>query len=429
MKRSFKARVAVCVITIALQMISRPLLGSPIAHEIPVSDFGSLLTLDEAVQRTIKDDASLKQARERLMKEEALYKGKLAEFLPKLGSEGFQGLATGNRQSLTFFDTYVEQPIFLGGKSVAEKRKQRARVENESLQLEQVKSEVELSVRILYVELLKEKELTRIAQGEVIELGRHLERTQNLYEREAVPRFEVLRAESLLQGAKHALVKHKETYDYLSAVLRETIGLGESETIEMEPLGEITEIEPDFGAYLASARLNDPIYKIKQLEIEEKKQEKRILEAERYPHISLAAKWNLYKDVFVDTNRFVVGLAAKWNIWDFGRLGSEIKAKDHEMEEAKWAGTVEIRRKEKELRRLYHEARSAREKIRLHETLRREREEEYKNEKVMHIAGQKGTNEILDVWISREAARMDWVKAVSEYRSIMARLAEGAGQL
>jgi outer membrane protein TolC len=425
MKLRIVKRITACAVVLAMLMQNYPALAGAIGHEIPKSDYGALLTIDEAVQRSLKDDASLNQARERLLKEEALYKGKLAEFFPKLGTEGFQGVATGAKQSLTFFDTYLEQPVFMGGKSLAEKRKQKARVEGESLKIEQVKAEVEMSVRVLYVKLLEEKELTRIAQGQVNELGGHLARMKTLFDNEALPRIEVMKAESLLQGARNALVKHKEMYDYYSAVLRETIGLSENETLELEPLKDIAEINTDFSEYLESLRHRDPLYKIKDLEVEEKKQEKRILQSERFPQISLATKWNLNQDVYVDTNRFVFGVMAKWNIWDFGRLGSQIKAKSHEIEETKWAGTAEIQRREKELRRLFHEARSAREKIRLHEALQSEREEQYKNEKAKNIAGQKGADEILDVWIAREVARMDLVKAISEYRIIMVRLSQG----
>ena len=209
---------------------------------------GILLTLNEAVERTLDSHAEVKRAVERLLKEEALYKGKRAGFFPKIGAETFSALATGDQHFLTYFDASVEQPLFQGGKIVAEKRKQEVRVESEKLKLDQAKRNLELSVRILYAEVLKEKELTRIAQGEVKELTQGYERIKAIFDKELIPRYELFRAETLLQKAKQALVRHKETYDYLLTVLKETIGINEEESIDLEPLDKIEELGPDFSA-------------------------------------------------------------------------------------------------------------------------------------------------------------------------------------
>ncbi|HOW87313.1 MAG TPA: TolC family protein [Candidatus Omnitrophota bacterium] len=410
----------------AVAVFSAHSLKAAVPDALSPEQFGSLLTLDEAVARALKNHAEVKRAFARLHKEESLYKGALAEFFPKLSGEITSAFATGGKSFVNYVDTGIEQPIFQGGKAVAQKQKQKAIVESEELRLEQAKVAVEASVRVLYAEVLAEKELTRIAQGEVKELTVEYERIKKLVDREILPRYEFFRIETLFQGAKQALVKHKETCDYLLSVLKETIGIGEGESLDLEPLGDFSELSDGANTYLTTAREHDPVYKLKDLKIREKQFEKKELVADRYPHLSLSAKWNEASDVFVDTNRVMVGLVGKWNIWDFGRLGSKIKAKSHEIEEMKWEGELQVKKHEQGIREAFHEARAVREKIRLTEALIREREEIYKNEKTRLIAGEKGTGELIDSFIALEEAKIKNVQSVTEYRVLLVKLEKKA---
>jgi outer membrane protein TolC len=417
-KRSFLKLMIVSVVAV----MSFSAAGIASLDTLPPNQYGVLLTLDEAVIQALKEQGEVKRALARLRKEEALYRGKFAEFFPKLKAEALTGIATGEKQFLTYLDMGIEQPLFQGGKAVAEKKMQQAVVEQERLGLEEARLEVELMVRVLYAQVLEEKELTRIAQGQVKDLMREYERIGKLADKEILPRYEFFRMETLLETAKHALVKHKETYDYLLSVLLEVVGVGEGESLDLEPLGEVPLLQEEVTSYLDAARSHDPLYKSRDLKIQEKRFEKRALQADRFPHVSLSARWNRYRDVFVDTDRFIVGLEGKWNIWDFGRLGSKIQAKEHEIEEIKWEGDIRARAHEKDIRRLFHEARALRQKIRMQETLLKEREEIYKNEKTRVIAGDKGTGELVDSFLAFEEAKIAKIQTVTEYRIQMAKL-------
>ncbi len=387
-----------------------------------VQPSGALLSIDEAVAKALKDSSEIKRALARLGKEEALYKGTLSEFFPKIKAEGEAGAATGERNFLAYLDTGIEQPIFQGGKAVAEKRRQKAVCEIEKLMLEEVKLDLELAVRILYAQALEEKELTRIAQGEVKELTEECERIKKLSGKEVLSRLELFRIESHLENVKHSLVKHKESYDYLLTVLRETVGIGEGESLDLEAYGSVPEVESGLESFLDASRETDPIYKEGDLKIRAKQYEKRSLQAERFPQLSISTRWNSVRDVYVDTNRMIVGIEGKWNIWDFGRLGSKIRAKEREIEETKWAEDIRIREHEKEIRRLFHEARAMRQKIRMTEAFLKEHEEDYKNEKTRLVTGGKGAGELLDSFVALEEARAASVQAIAEYRIQMARL-------
>ena len=400
-------------------LTARTVLAAP---ELPQENFGSLLTLEQAISRTLQEDAKVKLAIERLEKERALYKGAQAEFFPKFGTEYFGAVATGGSKTVGYVDASLEQPIFEGWKSVFNKKKQKTRVESETLRFEEAKLDLNLYVRILYAQVLEEKELTRIAQGEVKELSGAFERTSALFQKEVVPRSELMRVETLLQKSKTGLVKHKESYDYYLGLLMETVVMGAQESLELEPMGKIPELSEDASTYLEISRKHDPLYKITGLQIQEKEFEKKMLRAERWPTLNLSAKWDLNRDIYVHTDRVMAGVSGKWNIWDFGRLGAQIHAKEHEIEEKKWEGVIEVRDHENEIRRDFHEIRATREKIRLAETLMREREELYKNEKVKSVAGERGASELMDSFVALEEARTQNLESITECRILFAKL-------
>ena len=396
--------------------------------EVLSSDqFGSLLTLDEAVTRALEGDPEVKRAFARLHKEETLYKGSRSEFFPKLSAETFAAFATGDKRFVDFLETGIEQPIFQGGKAAAGRKKHETIVSAERIKLDQAKFDIECAIRVLYARVLEEKELTRIAQDEVKELLTEHARIKKLKEMEALPLSEFFRIETLLAAAKQTLVEHKESYDYLLTVLKETVGMADGESLELEPLGDLPKLSENVSFYIDISRRHDPLYKLKDLQIKEKQFEKRELEADRFPQLSLSAKWNRLNDVFADTNRLMVGVTGKWNIWDFGRLGAQISAKSHEIEETKWEGELQVRKHEQEIRKIFHETRSVREKIQLAEALIRERQEIYKNEKTKLIAGEKGAAELIDSFVALEEAKIKQVDALSECRLLFIKLGRETG--
>jgi len=392
------------------------------SEELGAAGYGALITLDDAVVRALTNQAEVKRAFSRLSKEKALYKGSLSEFLPKLSAEFFGAASTGEKKTVSYLDAGIEQPLFKGGKILAGKKKQKARVEGEETKLEEAKLDVELGIRILYAEVLLEKESTRIAQGQVRELQTEHERIKRLTDREVLPLYELFGLESMLQRSKHALVKHKETYDYLLGVLIEAVRLTEGEALSLDPITDYPELEGSAEPYLEISRKYDPVYRLWDLKTKEKQFEKRELQADRFPQINLTAKWNRNDDVFVDTSRAMVGAEVKWDIWDFGRLGSKINAKAHEIEETKWEGEIKVREHEKEIRKHFHEGRALRERIRLAETLMRERREIYKNKKTRLIAGKLGAGELIDSFIALEEAKIEKLRAITDYRVLTARL-------
>lgn len=390
--------------------------------EVSSQDFGRLISIDDAISRTVNSHARVKEAMARLEKEKSLYRESRAEFFPKLGTEIFAAGATGQKSTVSYFQTTLEQPLFQGGKLFYGKKKQKVRVEAEEIRLQQGKQDLAFEIRLIYARALNEKEMLRFSQNEVREISRSRACVNALYENMLVSAGEVNRMNSMFASAKEKTVKHKENYDYLMSVLKQVMDINDSETIQLQTVSELPAIEDSVTEYLDAYRKTNAVYKLTELAMKEKEFEKKIIQADRYPQISLAVKWDVYNDTFVDNNRAMAGIIGKWDIWDFGRTGSKISAKTHEIEEVKWASRAKILEGEQEIYRLFHEARAIKEKIQMFDVQIVELQEYYKNEKVRLIAGQKADAEILESFLSLENMRISQIEAITDYRAILYKL-------
>lgn len=384
--------------------------------EISKEDFGSLLTLEEAVERSMNQHAGIKRATQRFLKEKAKLGSIRAEFFPKLGLEGASAFNLRDQKPVTYVDLYLEQPLFQGGKTISETQKQKTRLEIEKERILESRLDVELEVRLLYIQILREKELIRHYQNEIQEIMKEKERFKNLIKKEIFSIGKLRKIKVLYEKARVALIEHKENYDYLVSLVKDMVGLEKKEALELEPLGHFPELEGDVSVYLDKARHHDPIYRMTSLEVKEKEFEKKSLQADQWPKVSLAVKGNAWHDEYINTDRVLVGVEGKWNIFDFGRVGGEIKAKQFEMEETRWAGTLEVKEREQNIKRLFHQARTLREKIRLKEVELSDKETLYKNEKIKIAAGLKGMASLIDSYLNLEEAKRERINVISEYR-------------
>lgn len=385
------------------------------------------LSLTEAISITKDNHAKVKRALERLLKEEALYEGKRAEFFPKIKTEVYGAFASGDETFLRYSDLAIEQPLFQGGKLRAEKNKQRVRVESKEHKLAEVKLDVELAIRVLYAQILREKELLFFSKRAIQELSEHHARIKKLVEHELISRYALQKVESLLYKGRHSLISHKEIFLYKFKALEEIVELKEGETLELELLRRVPELAPNISYYLEANREYDPDYKVRELTVKEKEFEKKALQAKRWPELNVSARGNSYRDVFVDSNRVMLGITGRWDIFDFGRIKSEIKAKSHEIEEAKWDAEISSKETEREIYFLYHSARIAEKGIWAHEALVREKKEAYKNDKARLLVGEMSQRDILDTFLSLESAKKDLIQARTEYWILLARLGHKTG--
>lgn len=383
---------------------------------------GTLLSLEETLGRALKDSAQVRRAEARLEKEEALLRAAKRRFFPKIGTDLYTAATSEDHRGILFWKNEMRLPIFEGGRLIHEKRKKDLQVQEGRLRLKETRETVSYEVKAIYITLLKEKELTRLAQEWVSESGKLYQTMKFLYEQEIITREELFRWEALSGASQHELLKHKEALDYAEVLIAELTGVKEGERIELEPLGEVRFQRRVFRALLSELRNNNPVYEIVNTRVREKEEEKKALRSERFPKLGLSTRFNRAKDSFVDQNRFELGVVGSWNIWDFGVLGNEIAAKDAEIKEMTEEGRIETTALEHEARKILGDLKVAWAKIQSMKSLLKEKKESYQNQKTRLIAGDKGKAEIFDSFVSLTQIQMGVVEALSDYRLLQARL-------
>jgi len=391
------------------------------AGELPLDRFGRLVTIEEAIDRTVESDAAVRRALVRLQGEKAKLDLKQAQFFPEVKGDTFAGFASGESGRLAFLNVRIEQPLFEGGRRLYEKRKQAVRLQMSESELAITKLNLALEVRLIYSKLLHEKEMVRLIQDVRNQVSVSYEKAKTLFDQALITRAQLIEAEVLNEKTKQALLLHKEKQDYLQEVLSRALGMGPGEALELEPLGELPRLHEAIDDYLRGAH-DDPAYRLQDLRVREKELEKKALGAKRWPSLMLTGGWEVNRDVYVDFNRAVIGLKGSWNIWDFGRLHAQMKAAESEIEEAKWQRIIQAREKEKRVRELFHEARIARGDIALREKFLASRSEDYKNLKTKQIAGETDEKDALSGFLDLESAREAMLEAVTQFRVLAAKL-------
>lgn len=389
---------------------------------------GAPLSLDQSLERALKDDAQVKRAEARLEKEEALLRAVKRKVFPKFDTRLYTAAIIQDRRGIIFWTSEIRLPLFEGGKWIHEKRKKDLEVQEERFHLEEARREVAYQVKAIYIGLLKEKELTRLSQEWVRESEKLYFTRRALYEKELITREDLFRWEALYKRAQQELLAHKEAMDYGQALITELAGMGEGERIELEPLGEVSLDESNFSQLVEEIRKENPLYEITRLRVKQKEEEKKVLRSERFPKLGLSTRFNLARDSFVDQNRFEFGVVGSWNLWDFGVLGSEIKAKEAEIKEAVAEGDIETRSLEHEARKLLGDLKVASGKMGAVKSLLNEKKEAYQSEKTRLITGERGEAEIFDSFVTLTQMQMAAIEAMTEYRLLRAGLEKIVGE-
>lgn len=389
---------------------------------------GIKVNFDSVIERVLLDHAQIRRARARLEREEALLRAVKRGFFPKLQTEIFAaGTSEASSRGVLFWTFGLRVPIFEGGRRIHEVKKQSLRVLEEKEHSRQEERELIYQIKTIYINTLKEMELVRLAQGWVREADRYWKTMKVLHDNELMGEEEFLKSVSLRQAARLELLKHKEAMDYGESLLSELMGLGPGERLRLEAFETIPHENYPLKTGLEKMRKEHPLYEILDLKIKELGQEKKMLGSDRFPKLSLVTRFNAAQDNYLDQNRFEFGIMGTWNIWDFGVLGSQMKAKEAEVKEAQAEKELEIHKLEHDLRKLISARRVSLRKIKMTKSLREEKLKEYENQKTRFIVGEKSGFEILDSFAMLTKVQMEFVSAISDYRLIQAEIQKMTG--
>ena len=407
-----------------LILIGTFLLSGSVFAELVTTPLTSqkLLTLSDCIKSALQDDAHIKRAQARLEREEALLRAVKLSAFPKFKTELYTAGVSQDPHGIIFWTSELGLPLFEGGKWIHEKKMKSLSVEEEKLHLEEIRREVAYQIKLIYIALVREKELTRLTEEWAEESLRLHLAMKALYQKELITREEFYASETLFKMSQHEFMKHKEALDYADAVIREISDMKETESLELKTLTEVSmkELKPE--TLLNQMRKQNTLYEIARLRVKEKEEAKKVLRSDRFPKISLTNRYHVSRDSFLDQNRFELGALASWNIWDFGELGAKLKAKDLEIKEAVFENEIQINALENEFRKLVSELKVANGKIEFAKSIMKEKKEHYQNQKTRFITDEVSENEVFDSFVTMTQSEINVSQALTDYWILWATL-------
>lgn len=385
--------------------------------------YGKMLKLDDVLQAALSNEPRIRMVKARLDKEKALREAVKRGFFPKLRTELYGALTSQSRNSgILFWTSEIRFPVFEGGRRLHELAARSFNIEKEKLQLEKTETEIFEEIRLIYIAVIKEKKLLKISQKRLKEIRAYYEIASQLVEKELMNGSQFLSIKTMFEEVRFEHLKHKEAMDYGESLLRDITGLMPDERILLEELEEIRKPDFDMDQFMTQMRGSNPNYKIAGLELEEKYEQKKILSSERFPKLSFTGRFQVTKDNYIDQNRFEAGILGSWNIWDFGVLGKEIKAKEYEIIQLKEEGNFRLKKTEVEARKMISDLKVLWGKLRYLKTEFKEKKRKHHDDLVRLMTGDIGKFQILDSLASLTDAQIKLIETAAEFRILEARL-------
>lgn len=317
------------------------------------------LTLEQSIKIALEKDLRLHSAMEGITGSRFRQKQAATNFLPQWTGEysysrndpavtvGAVQVALPTQRlaskDLFNFNSVINQPIFSGGSILSNYRLEKYGVEISKGDVETVKRDIVLQVRVGYFNILTAEKLVDVAKQAVKQFEAQLEVSKAFFEVGIIPKNDLLQAEVRLANTRQALVKIENDLalakSQFNILLRRDIN---------EPLSvvDILEYKPSvlrLDDSLDEALRHRPELKNAALRVEQAKESVKIARSGFLPTISLSGYYGRFSEEFslygdLNSERWTFEGVATFNLFDWGKTAykvGETKVKVTQAEDSK----------------------------------------------------------------------------------------------
>jgi outer membrane protein len=308
------------------------------------------LTLEESVKIAMERSLNLHSATVGVLGSEFRRKEAITNFLPLwTGQYGYNRYNTpstigtasvpvsGGGTTTTIltsrdiynFSTSINQPLFTGGFNLANYRAAKLGVDLSKENVETVKRDLVLQVRVGYFNILKAEKFLDVAKQTVKQFEAQLEVTKAFFEVGIVPKNDVLQAEVRLANARQALVRAENELavakSSFNILLRREIGT----PLEVVDILAYKPFPMGFEASLEEALRQRPEVKTAQLIIDQAKENVKISKSGYFPTVSLLGNYNRLSEEpglngDMKNERWTVQALATFTLWNWGNTAFKV---------------------------------------------------------------------------------------------------------
>lgn len=210
------------------------LCGAAVALALGVPGVAEATSLNEALAQAYAGNPQLRSQRAFLRSVDESVPQALSNWRPTISASGNVTDTRNENDQATFFTeetnttqtavVSVTQPIFRGGRTIAQTRAAEARVDAERARLHAVEQTVLLSAATAYLDVVRDQAVVELNINNEQVLQRQLEATQDRFRVGEITRTDVSQAEARLAGATASRIRSEGNLQASRAAYRSVIG-------------------------------------------------------------------------------------------------------------------------------------------------------------------------------------------------------------
>jgi outer membrane protein len=344
------------------------------------------------------------------------------------------GTVVGTSRDVYNFYSVVNQPIFTGGLNLSNYRSAKIGVDVSKLNMETVKRDLVLQVRVGYFNILRTEKFLDVAKQAVKQFEAQLEVTKAFFDVGIIPKNDVLQAEVRLANARQALIKAANDVATAKSAFNILLRREIEAPLEVVDILEYKPFPMGFESSLEEALRLRPEVKTAQLNIDQAKEGVKAARSGYFPTINLLGNYTRSSEEFglngdLKYDRWTIQALATFTLWNWGNTSFKVgenKVKVIQAEDSKnqliESITLEVKDDYLNMQVAEKNLNVAEKSIEQAEENLRMNEERYKYQ----VATQ---TDVLDAVVLLAQAKVNYYGALSDFNITKAQLERAMGRM
>ena len=332
------------------------------------------------------------------------------------------------------FNTALNQPIFTGGLNLANYRSAKLGVDLSKENVEIVKRDLVLQVRVGYFNILKADKFLDVAKQVVKQFEAQLEVSKAFFEVGIVPKNDVLQAEVRLANARQALVRVENDLAVAKSSFNILLRREVNTPLEVVDILAYKPFPMGFEASLEEALRQRPEVKTAQLVIDQAKENVKIAKSGYFPTISLLGDYNRSSEELglngdMKYERWIVQALATFTLWNWGNTAFKVGENKVKVTQAEDSKNQLIESITLEVKNDYLNLLVAEKNIKVAETAIEQAEENLRMNEERYKYQVATQTDVLDAVVLLAQTRVNYYGALSEFNVAKAQLERSMGRM
>jgi outer membrane protein TolC len=304
------------------------------------------LTLEESVKIALERSLTLHSAMEGITGSEYRQKEAVTNFLPTwtgqysytkysypafIGNLGGSliGIDQTSNSNVYNFNTTLAQPLFTGGLNLANYRLAKLGVDLSKENVETIKRDLVLQVRVGYFTILRAEKFLAVAEQQVKQFEAQLEVTKAFFDVGIVAKNDVLQAEVRLANARQAMVTAGNNLALAKSSFNNLLRREINSPLEVVDILAYKTFPLSYEQSLDEALQQRPEVKSAQLNINQAKENVKIARSGFFPTVSVGGNYSRSSDWFtteagIQSDRWTLQALATITLWNWGNTAFKV---------------------------------------------------------------------------------------------------------